>query len=55
MSNGVKQGGVLSPLQFSIYIDNLFVQLKHSGLGCYLGSTFTGAFGYADDVEITHD
>ena len=50
ISNGVKQGGVLSPVLFSIYIDNLFVQLKHSGLGCHLGSTFAGTFGYADDV-----
>ena len=37
VSNGVKQGGVLSPLLFSIHIDNLFVQLKHSGLGCHGG------------------
>ena len=50
VSNGVKQGGVLSPFLFSIYIDNLFVQLKHFGLGCHLGSTFAGAFGYADNV-----
>ena len=42
VSNGVKQGGVLSPLLFSIYIYNLFVLLKYSGLGCHLGSTFVG-------------
>ena len=33
VSNGVKQGGVISPLLFSCYIDKLFSQLEHSGLG----------------------
>ena len=46
----MKQGGVLSALLFSIYMDNLFVQLKHSDLGCHLGNTFVGVFEYADDV-----
>ena len=32
-SNGVKQGGVISPL-FSVYIDNLFLEFRTSGLGC---------------------
>ena len=39
ISNGVKQGGVLSPLLFSCYIDNLFTQLQHSGLGCHVSSS----------------
>lgn len=48
--NGVKQGGVLSPILFTIYMDSLLVTLSESGLGCYVGSTFVGALGYADDV-----
>ena len=31
--NRVKQGGVLSPLLFTLYIDNLFTELKHCGFG----------------------
>ena len=51
-ANGVKQGGVVSPLLFSCYIDNLFTQLQHSGLSCHLGSSYAGAFGYADDIAL---
>ena len=47
ISNGVKQGGVTSPLLFST-LDNLFLELRTSGLGCHVGLTYAGAFGYAD-------
>ena len=50
ISNGVKQGGVLSPLLFSSYIDVLLSNLRNSGYGCHIGNTFMGAFAYADDV-----
>ena len=52
VANGVKQGAVISPLLFSIYIDNLFRKLKQLDLGCHGGPTFAGAFGYADDVAL---
>ena len=39
ISNGVKQGGVISALLFSLYVDALFLLLKKSGLGCHVGST----------------
>ena len=50
VSNGVKQGGVLSPILFTIYMDVLLTRLEHSGYGCHIGNIFMGAFGYADDV-----
>jgi len=50
--NGVKQGGVVSPVLFCIYIDNLLLQLSSSGYGCYLGRDFVGAIAYADDIVL---
>ena len=52
ISNGVKQGGVLSPVLFSIYLDQLIVQLRHLGMGYYMNGLFTGVFIYADDITL---
>ena len=42
VSNGIKQGGILSPVLFSIYTDTLLTALKESGAECYLGHLFAG-------------
>ena len=52
IANGVRQGGVLSPILFTIYIDDLLHQLEQSGVGCYWGHQFVGAVCYADDLAL---
>ncbi len=51
-SNGVKQGGVLSPILFNVYLDDLIQELKHSGMGCHINNSFVGCFIYADDITL---
>ena len=50
--NGIKQGAVLSPVLFCIYMDHLLVRLAKSGVGCYVGHIFSGAISYADDLTL---
>ena len=52
ISAGVRQGGVLSPDLYSIYIDDLISILRSSGVGCHYISAFAAAFFYADDMAI---
>ena len=51
-TNGVKQGGVLCPILFGMYIDELLLRLSQSGYGCKIGHFYYGALGYADDVSL---
>jgi len=50
--NGVKQGGVLSPVLFSVYMDQLFEVLKTMNVGCRIGNYFAGCLAYADDITL---
>ena len=52
VSNDVKEGGVISPLLFCVYIDDLLLQLKASGVGCYVGPYYYGSLGYAGDIVL---
>ena len=44
MSNGVRQGGVLSPFLFAVYLDDLLSKLSLSGVGCQWRWMFAGVF-----------
>ncbi len=47
VTNGVKQGGVISSFYF-VFID----YMENSGVGCYMGGVFAGSTDYADDLKL---
>jgi len=50
VKSGIRQGGILSPIFFNIYMDVLLNTLKSSEYGCHLGRTFVACIAYADDL-----
>jgi hypothetical protein len=47
---GVKQGGILSPLLFSLFVDVVLTKLEQSCLGCFIGQNCWNSYMYADDL-----
>ena len=50
VTNGVKQGGLLSPSLFNVYMNNLSLSLNHSGIEGSLGDNLINHLCYADDL-----
>ena len=52
VTNGIKQGGLLSPYLYNVGADALSVKLNRSGVGCVAGKTLVNHLAYADDVVL---
>ena len=52
IGNGARQGGVLSALLFSFYINDMIGQVKELPVGCGLGYHKTNILCYADDIVL---
>ena len=52
LSAGVRQGGVLSPDLYCLYVDDLIGILKSLNVGCYVKGIFAAAIFYADDMAV---
>ena len=51
-SNGVRQGSVLSPALFNVYVDDLITGSEQSGVGVRINGRFSGGIAYADDLSL---
>jgi exonuclease III len=49
---GVRQGGVLSPVLFTLYVDDIIVKLRSARLGCSIHNVYVGCVMYADDLVL---
>ena len=52
INNGVKQGGVMSPLLFNLYTECLMSRVIDSGIGCHVGDVNAAILMYADDIAL---
>ena len=49
LTNGVRQGAILSGFLYCFYVNDLFALLRRKKTGCWVNNNFHGMFGYSDD------
>ena len=52
MQNGIRQGSILSPYLFNVFMDELNIKLNQSNLGCHIANNPMNNLSWADDLVI---
>ena len=52
ITNGTRQGAILSPTFWSVYCDLMIKELRQLGVGAHVAGMFMGVACYADDVVL---
>ena len=52
VSNGVPQGRILSPSFFNLYMNDLSLRLRETGMGCFMSNLIINHLFYADDAVL---
>ena len=51
-SNGMRQGGILSPLFFDVYMNKLSKTLNDAKVGCIMNGVYMNHLMYTDDLVL---
>ena len=52
VTNGVRQGGIMSPLLYNVYTDDLNRKLSQMNVGCSINGMRVNCLSYADDMVL---
>ena len=52
MRNGIRQGSIIIPYLFIVYVDDLNVRLSAAKVGCHFANQTANDFSYADDMAL---
>ena len=52
VTNGIRQGSLLSPLLFNVYVDGLSGYMNESLMGCHVANKCVNHLSYADDMVL---
>ena len=50
VGSGVRQGSIISPKLFNLFVNILITSLRSADIGCHIDGIYLGIFMYADDI-----